>query len=344
MALGKFIRNSFLGLIAIFSMAVPAAAAADSNGAVVIMYHRFGEAKYPSTNVSLEQFEAHIRELKTGQYAVLPLPEIIDALQAGKPLPNRTVGLTIDDAYLSIYTEAWPRLKEAGFPFTVFVATDPIDSHTPNFMNWAQIKELAASGVTIGAHTGSHLHMPKADRARNLDELARSKKRFEEMLGKPPRLFAYPYGESSLTIQAMAKDSGFLAGFGQHSGAFNGLSNFFDLPRFAMNEKYAGLDRFRLAANALALSVTDITPADPLITTANPPAIGFTALGETKTLGRLTCFSSHAGKARLERLGERRIEIRVDQAFPKGRTRVNCTLPGASGRWHWFGRQFYKPE
>lgn len=314
------------------------------SNAVVIMYHRFGESRYPSTNVTMEQFEAHLGELKSGGYRVLPLPDIIKALKRGHPLPERTVGISIDDAYLSVYTEAWPRLKAAGLPFTVFVATDPVDQRTPNFLTWSQIREMAEAGVTIGGHTGSHLHMPKASRQRNLDELARSKKRYREMLGQTPEIFAYPYGETSLMIQAMAKDSGFIAAFGQHSGAFDATTEMFDLPRFAMNENYAGMARFRLAVNALALPVTDITPADPFIDANNPPAMGFTMTRDLKGLARLSCFTSHAGRARLERLGQRRIEVRVETPFPKGRTRMNCTLPGADNRWHWFGRQFYRPE
>ena len=76
----------------------------------------------------------------------------------------------------------------------------------------------------------------------------------------------------------------------------------------------------------------------------NPPVRGATLTGHLEGLTRLSCFSSHDGRARLERLGERRIEIRVSRAFPKGRTRVNCTLPAGEGRWYWFGRQFYRPK
>ena len=87
------------------------------NGAAVIMYHRFGEALYPSTNIRLEQFEAHIAELTSGPYTVLPLPEIVAALAEGRALPERSVGISIDDAFLSIYREAWwrgrRRLREA---------------------------------------------------------------------------------------------------------------------------------------------------------------------------------------------------------------------------------------
>ena len=322
----------------------PATESAAGSSAVVIMYHRFGETRYPTTNVTIEQFEAHLKELKSGSYTVLPLPAIIKALKNKTRLADRTVGISIDDAYLSVYTEAWPRLKKAGFPFTVFVATDPVDQKTPGFMSWDQIKEMADAGVTIGAHTGSHLHMPKVSREKNLGELDRSLKSYRERLGLTPEIFAYPYGESSLSVQAMVKDAGFIAAFGQHSGGFDAAADRFDLPRFAMNENYAGMSRFKLSVNAVALPAADLTPADPLIGAHNPPAMGFTLTRGLKGLDRLACFTSHAGRARLERLGERRFEIRTDEPFPTGRTRVNCTLPGPDGRWHWFGRQFYRPQ
>jgi peptidoglycan/xylan/chitin deacetylase (PgdA/CDA1 family) len=326
------------------TIAPPPAIAADApNGAVVVMYHRFGETKFPSTNVRLEQFQAHIEELTSGAYKVLPIPEIVTAIKQGKRLPDRTVGISIDDAYLSIYTEAWPMLRKAGLPFTLFVATGPIDQKTHGFMTWDQIKEMAAAGVTIGGHSVTHLHMADATKDRNKDEIEQSNKRFEEMLGKRPWLFAYPFGESSLEVQTVAKEGGYVAAFGQHSGVIGSDGNFFDLPRFAMNETYGDLARFKLAVNALPLPVTDVTPADPLVGRTNPPAMGFT-LSPGIDAKRLSCFSSHDGRAKLELIGERRVEMRVGKPFPAGRTRINCTLRDQDGRWHWFGRQFYKPE
>ncbi|NQU60109.1 MAG: polysaccharide deacetylase family protein [Rhodospirillales bacterium] len=339
--LGRLVLMAAAFLSAEAFVSPPPAYAA--GGAVVVMYHRFGEAKYPSTNVTLEQLDAHIQELTSGKYQVMDLAEIVKAMRDGFPLPDRAVGLSIDDAFLSVYTEAWPRLKKAGLPFTVFVATDPVDNNTSNFMSWEQIREMADAGVGIAGHTGSHLHMPTAGKDRIGKELARSKKRFQEKLGRVPEIFAYPYGESSLAVQSMVKNDGYIAAFGQHSGAFGATDPRFDLPRFAMNENYAHLSRFRLAVNAVPLPVTDITPTDPLITDHNPPAIGFTIAPGLKGLDRLACFSSHDGKARVERLGKSRIEVRVGQAFPKGRTRVNCTFPADKGRWHWFGRQFFNP-
>ncbi len=323
--------------------AAPPSVALAENSAVVLMYHRFGEGKYPSTNITIAQFEAHIKELKSGAYTVLPVPRIIEALRLGTPLPERTVGLTIDDAYLSVYTEAWPRLKAAGLPFTLFVATEPLDRKHPAYMTWDNLREMAGAGVTIGHQTASHLRMAKASAERNSRDIARADGRFRENLGMRPKLFAYPYGETSLAVQRLVRDAGFTAAFGQHSGAIGGTDDFHYLPRFAMNEKYGDLARFRLVANTLALPVTDMVPADPLITGLNPPAIGFTVIGDVKGLERLTCFASHEGRTKVERLGTTRIEVRVKKPFPKGRTRLNCTMPAKDGRWRWLGRQYYVP-
>ncbi|MCW9039407.1 MAG: polysaccharide deacetylase family protein [Rhodospirillales bacterium] len=303
------------------------------------MYHRFGEDDTPSTNTTMEQFAAHIEELKSGKYTVLPLPEIVSALREGRPLPDRTIGLSIDDAYLSVFTRAWPILRENNLPFTLFIATDAIDRKYSRFMSWDQIRELAKSGVTIGSQTASHPHMARMSAAENAAELAKSNQRFVEELGAAPTLFAYPYGEASLAAIEAVKAAGFVAAFGQHSGVIDRTGAPFFMPRFALNENYGDMTRFRMAANALSIPVTDITPADMKTGDNNPPALGFTLVGE-KTLPNLACYASHEGKVRMERLGEHRVEIRLTTPLPKGRTRINCTAPGPDGRWFWFGRQF----
>ena len=341
----RFLNSTLLAAVAVAAAAALQAPAHAAGSAVVFMYHRFGEGAQLSTNIRLDQFEAHIEELTKGKLTVMGLPEIVAALRTGRPLPDRTVGLSIDDAFLSVYTQAWPRLRAAGLPFTLFVATDAIDGKLGGYMNWDQIRELAAAGVTIGSQTASHLHMPTAGSGRNAADLAKSNARLEKELGQRPRMIAYPYGEYSLAVGREVGKAGFGTAFGQHSGVLHTESNFLFLPRFAMNEAYGNIGRFRLAANALPLQVRDITPADPLLSAANnPPHFGFTVFGEAvRNLGALACYSSGQGKARLERLGRQRIEVRLEQPFPVGRARMNCTMPGGKGRWRWFGIQFYVP-
>lgn len=339
-------RKILFPLLALLS-ALPALSAFAAESAVVLMYHRFGESNYPSTNVTIEQFESHLAEIKREGYKVVPLLTLVTAARDGQPLADKTIAISIDDAFLSVYREAWPRFRKAGIPFTLFVATDPIDRRYGGYMSWDQIRELRDGGVTIGSQTATHPHMPLLSADRNKAELASSNERFRKELGTVPALIAYPYGEYSLAVGQVALEAGFVAGFGQHSGVVNGKSDFFYLPRFAFNESFGDLRRFRMAARALPLPVTDVTPADPFLGTGttNPPAFGFTVEGPVvKRLSRLACYASHEGPAKIERLGEQRIEVRMTKPFPTGRSRINCTLPAQGGRWHWFGRQFLVPR
>lgn len=343
MGRGVFPRLLLTATLLLPCLSASAAMATDS--AVVVMYHRFGESEYPSTNIPLAQFDAHLAELKNGRYTVLPLSEIVAAIRARTPLPDRTVGLSIDDAYLSVYTQAWPRLKKAGFPFTLFIATDSVDRNSPQYMSWDQVRELARAGVTIGSQTASHPHMAKTSAERNREEIRRSNARFEQEIGAKPDLFAYPYGESSLLVAKVVAEEGFSVAFGQHSGAFDATSDMLFLPRFAMNESYGDMERFRLAANALALPVTDLAPPDHLVGENNPPAIGFSVAPSVPDISRLSCFASHVvGRIRVEHLGSNRVEIRLGKALPAGRTRFSCSMPEGNGRWYWLGRQFYVPD
>ncbi|GAB4362436.1 MAG: polysaccharide deacetylase family protein [Kiloniellaceae bacterium] len=321
--------------------AVPAEAGAPNTGAVVLMYHRFGEDSLPSTSVRLEQFEAHVAELTSGRYHVMALPEIVARLRRGEALPDRAVAITVDDAALSVYSEAWPRLKAAGLPFTLFVSTEPLDLNLGGYMSWAQLREMAADPlVTVGNHGHSHAHMAWQDAATQRGEIERAAARLQAELGAAPALFAYPYGEMSSALRQAVIEAGFEAAFGQHSGATGMTSDRFALPRFPLNEVYGEMERFRLVANTLPLPVDGITPADPAIAEPgqNPPNFGFTVAAPLGSLDALQCFAS-AGTPEMLRLGER-IELRFASAFPAGRARINCTLPAEGGRWRWFGTQF----
>ena len=116
-------RGTILSLVTAALLAGHAAQSVAADYATILMYHRFGEDRYPSTNVTLEQFEEHLEVLAQDQYNVLPLDDIVAYRQSGEPLPDRTVAITIDDAYLSVYEQAFPRLQRYGFTATLFMAT-----------------------------------------------------------------------------------------------------------------------------------------------------------------------------------------------------------------------------
>lgn len=316
----------------------------DAVRAVVIMYHRIGETKYPSTNTRIEQLEAHIKELASGRYNVLALPEIVDALRNGRKLPDRAIAITVDDAFSSVYRELWPRLRAAKLPFTLFLATGQIAREPGGeYMTWDQVRELVKAGVTVGNHSVTHAHLAEQGAARIAEEFAKAGATLEKELGVRPTLQAYPFGEASAKVIAAARKAGFIASFGQHSGVLHAKADMDYLPRFAINESYGSMERFRLLANALPLYVTDINPSDP-VPQSNPPPFGFTVGEGVPRLDRLGCYSSQHGRLAVERLGERRIEVRLPTALRPGRARINCTLPAADGRWRWFGYQYYVPR
>lgn len=337
-------RVLLVGIVLAASALSSAGGALAADSAVILQYHRFGEPDLPSTSVTIDQFEGHIRHLQEGGYSVLPVPHILAALKAGQPLPERTVGITIDDAVRSAYEVAWPRLKAAGFPFTLFVSTDSVDQRHRRTLSWDELREMAAAGVTIGNHSAAHDHMWQLDEATRTADLDRAERRFREELGFSPALFAYPFGEFDSALRDMVSARGFEGAFGQQSGVAHTGWDVMALPRFALNENYGDLDRFRLIAATLPLAVSDVTPANPVLSD-NPPHTGFTLdPSYAEEADKLACFASGQGQAAVEVLGGQRVEVRLNQAFPPGRSRINCTMPGPDGRWRWLGLQFIAPE
>lgn len=304
---------------------------------MIFAYSRFGDDDRPEGSVAMDQFESHLAELRSGGYRVLPLADVARALAANRPLPPRAIALTIDDADLSVYTRAWPRLKALGLPVTLFVSTDTIDRGSDRHMSWDQIRELARGGVTIGNGTASYPHLIGQDDAYVLGQIQRASDRIETEVGTRPTLFAYPFGEILHRVRDQLPNLGFVAAVGLQSGVVAADSDRFALPRFPLVDAFAGIERFRLAAQAQPLLVTDVSPSDA-VSDSNPPTVGFTVDPVAGELDQLACFVSGLGRAAIETIG-RRIELRLGEPLPPGRTRINCTLPTDDGRWRWFGLQ-----
>ena len=311
------------------------------DSAVTVVYHRLGNVSGATT--SLQNFENHLAVLSSPKYAVLSLPQIINALRNDSALPEYTVAITFDGAHISIYEEAWPRLRALSLPFTVFVATDLIDSDGRNYMSWDQLRELSSAGANIGSLGSSYGHLADAE---NLEEassdILRSQQRFLQELGGAPELFAYPFGEHSRSLQSIVLRHGHVAAFGQHSGVMHSKENFLALPRYPLVARFSELARFRTVVDSLPLGVTDLVPTDPLIK-ENPPLLGFTIAEDLRPLDNLACYLARWGRLDLEHLGANRIEVRFPKKLEKGRSRINCTLPGPNGRWRWFGMQLLTP-
>jgi len=311
------------------------------NSAVVFMYHKFGISKYPSTNVTINQLDSHINELIKSKYNIKSLDFIVETIINDGQLPKNVIGISVDDADRSFLTTAWPKFKKNNIPVTLFVNTSTILKNNKNYLNWDEVRTLKKEGVTIGAHSHFHNHMPDLSTDKIISEIETSNKIFLKELGEVPDLFAYPYGETDERIIELVEKYKFKVAFGQHSGVINETSNIYYLPRFSLNEKYAELERFKFAALAKGLGVYDFIPSNPTLE-ENPPYIGFSVLDE-KLVPSLDCFVFDSnGKVEKEifKFNER-IEIRIARKLTKGRSRINCTAKDKDGNWRWYGHQFY---
>jgi Predicted xylanase/chitin deacetylase len=107
-------------------------------GTLSLMYHRFDENKYPSTNIRMDIFKKQISIIEQKKYEFYNPKEFDSNYKI--PKSNKKILLTIDDAFSSFYENAWPFLKEKKIPFILFVSTEPIGKH--GYMKWEEIKEM----------------------------------------------------------------------------------------------------------------------------------------------------------------------------------------------------------
>ncbi len=322
------------------------------NQAVILMYHHFGVDKHPSTNVRLKQFEAHINHISNAGYQVWPLTKVAKYIQNNQPFPTRVAAITIDDAYLSVYTEAYPRLLKKAWPFTIFVATDGVDRGYQSYMTWQQMREMQNNGVTFANHSASHEYLIRQKqgetsqqwRNRVTNDIARAQKRLKTEMGIAPKLFAYPYGEYNTALANIVRKMGYVA-FGQHSGPASINGDTRALPRFPMAEKFAELSDFKQKIASLAFFIEKQTPFNPLIDQNNNPPkleIKLTSKRDMKP-DQLTCFVSGQGRVEVEWLNPEKTQFSVmaKKPLPSGRSRYNCTAPSShKGRFYWYSHMW----
>ena len=310
-------------------------------GVSVFMYHRFDENKYPSTNVTQEQFSQQIKYILENNIKVLALEDVIKILEDNEIFREKYVAFSVDDAYRSFYENAWPIFRKHSIPVTLFVSTDIIDKNTRGYMSWDEIKQFIDEGGTVGQHTASHMHMPLNDIADVKIDILNSHKSFIKNLGFIPKLFAYPYGESSNEIIGVLKEFGISHSFGQHSGVISSYDNLYYLPRFSINERFGEVDRFEFAVNSHSLNISNFIPSDMFLFNEKKPLIEFSIINDLKG-NKINCFSNPGGNWDLQEVvnvTSNRIQVILSDDFEKGRARLNCTTR-IDENWHWFGYQF----
>lgn len=332
-------------------LTLAAGPAAAAKHCIILQYHHFSTATPPATSIAPERFEAHLDYLAEHDFRVLPLAEVAAALEQGEAVPERCVAITVDDAYDSVYHEALPRLRARGWPATLFVNTDAVDSGRGPYLGWDQLRELAAAGVTIESHGASHDHLirrrPGEDEAawlaRVRADISRANERIHAEIGRAPRLFAYPYGEYDPPLKRLVRELG-LVGFGQQSGPAWPGGDLGALPRFPMSGPYGGLEGFATKLRTLPLPVARALPDDPVVPLDQwRPVLTLELLPGDHRTDALRCYANGSPDVRVHWPSPRVAEVQPEQPLAVGRNRYNCTMPAnTGGAFHWYSHNWFR--
>ena len=261
----------------------------DDQGVLSIMYHRFEENKYPSTNIRMNIFLEHIAAIKNNGFEFYN-PKLFSE-EFDKPKDNKKILLTIDDAFLSFYENAWPILKKNEIPFILFVSTEPIGKR--GYMTWEQIKEIEKEKFAfIGNHSHTHEYLINFSFSDFKDDINKSIEIFNTNLGYNPIFFSYPFGEYSLQQKNFIKKN-FKYAFGQHSGVIDSTKDKYELPRFPINENYGKMERFNSIIKYLPLQYKNFKPEDKYVLVKNnPPSVEIEFFDNQKNVRNINCFSN----------------------------------------------------
>ena len=310
----------------------------NEHGILALMYHRFNENKYPSTNIKMDVFKKHIAIIEKNNFEFINPKDFESMFEKIKE--EKKILITIDDAFSSFYEYAWPYLKENKIPFILFVSTEAIGKY--GYMNWDEILEIEKENFAfIGNHSHSHNYLIDFEFKKFSNDIEKSINIFINKIGYNPIFFSYPFGEYNIQHKNYISEK-FKFAFGQHSGVIDVNKDRFELPRFPINEKYGDLNRFEFLSKLLPLQYKNIKPENKLILESkNPPKMYIDFFENQKNIKFINCFSNESEnwKDTNININNNRLNIIFSKKFDFRRGRINCSL-NDNGKWRWLGVQF----
>jgi peptidoglycan/xylan/chitin deacetylase (PgdA/CDA1 family) len=185
----------------------------------ILTYHNLGEQAKGRLVLAASSFREQMRYLKTNGYRVVSLADFVEFTRLNRQLPQRSVVLTFDDGYHSFKDFAYPVLKDLGFTATLFIYTDWVGAGRAA-LSWNDLREMAAAGFDIEAHTKTHADLRRAQGeseaqyARRMQaELEQPQELFTKNLGHRSQILAYPYGRWDEGLLPKVKEYGYIAAF-----------------------------------------------------------------------------------------------------------------------------------
>ncbi len=191
--------------------------------ALVLCYHGLSSNWPSSLAVTPENFRKQIELVLHRGYRGATFSEVVPT-----PQYEKTVAITFDDSYRSVFEHALPILAEHGLPATVFVPTGHVGADGPMTwrgieewldgphaselvpMSWDELRTLSNAGWEIGSHTVTHPRLTRLAESSLFEELEESRKHCEVNLGRDCLSLAYPYGDFDDRVISAARSAGYL--------------------------------------------------------------------------------------------------------------------------------------
>ena len=191
-------------------------------GVPVLMYHWVDENlgdRLRLYGVTPRAFGSQMRWLRAAGYAAAPLEALPSHLDGTRPLPGRRVVLTFDDGYRDNVERAGPVLEALGWTATIFVVTDHAGGVNAwdlghgdaprSLVTWDEMRRLDGRTFRFEPHSRTHPFRPRVDDASAREEIAGSKRRLEDELGREALAFSYPHGEFDARLEGIVREAGF---------------------------------------------------------------------------------------------------------------------------------------
>lgn len=188
----------------------------------IIVYHAIGycptDRDAHNLFVTTDSFNRQMKMLAKKRTVVT----LNDALKKGSSRGKPRVAITFDDAYRSVLSAAAPILREYGFPATVFAPTGWLGKRNEwdaptgcdvAIMSREELRKAEAIGLTVESHGHLHIDYAAASAPEAKEDLLQSARILEEVIGREPRYFAYPFGHHSPLSAKEAAASGLEAAF-----------------------------------------------------------------------------------------------------------------------------------
>lgn len=185
----------------------------------ILGYHDFSET-LPETamRIKTSKFRNQMEAIRQLGITVITLDDFIAWKKGERDIPKKSILLTLDDGWKSVYTDAYPILKEFGYPYTLYLYKNYVDGGG-KALTTDMINEMLKNGASIGSHSVSHpypgtvkSHRKKGPQAYNTflrKELGESKRFLESKFPVKATTYAYPGGFHTEEMLTLGEEFGY---------------------------------------------------------------------------------------------------------------------------------------